>query len=135
MVSDRLFPKLRQHFSDCGLRLGRAPDRSVVFPAEHPEVGDIEIYDDGDEVTAYLGRFTHVHFFNYDENLPEEQAAEKIADDVVAFLKRLFADEVVLLGSHKTGGGCCTRDREPQTPFSQNRGQEYVWSGPLATSG
>jgi hypothetical protein len=33
-------------------------DGTVVFPAAHPEVGDVEFHNDGDELTVVLGNFT-----------------------------------------------------------------------------
>src|SRR5262249_32508638 len=116
------------HLPDRGLRIGSSPPPCAVFPAVHPDVGDIQIYDDGDELTVVLGNFTHGHFANYEDNLAIEQKAEKVTEDVVAFLKALFADQIILWGSHERGGGWSGRsdrsDCEEDVP-------QYVWSGPL----
>lgn len=66
---------------------------------------NIEIHDDGDELTLYLGKFTHLHISNYDDQLNEEQKAQEIVRDTVAFLSDVFDDEVVFWGSHRGGGG------------------------------
>jgi len=100
-----------------------------VFPAIHPQVGEIQIHDDGDEITLVAGNFTHGHFSSYDESLSREQKAEQIAGSVVDFLEELFADRIILWGSHRGGGGW--------KPVGENSGWEadeklYVWSGPLA---
>ncbi len=62
------------------------------------------IHDDGDEVTAYVGHFTHSHFSSYDD-ISEEAKAREISEDVMIFLEDLFADRVLLWGSHEKGGG------------------------------
>ena len=91
-------------------------------------VGDIEIYDDGDELTAVLGNFTHCHFSNYENGLSLEQKAERIADDAAGFLVDLFANQIVVWGSHQGGGGFY------RVGHGQGLGKDlerYVWSGPL----
>jgi hypothetical protein len=55
----------------------------------HPEFGDVLIYDDGDELTAYIGKFTHGHFSNFDSKLEEEAREQEIIDDVLNFLDAL----------------------------------------------
>jgi len=135
MIFDYLIPKLRDQIPNRDLRVEMSPEARVVFPCVHPEVGDIEIHDDGDELTVYAGNFTHVHFSNYDEKLSKEQKAEQIAEDVVAFLNNLFADQVVLWGSHNGGGGWSKREEPDKLSFLSNifpaHKKQYVWSGPL----
>jgi hypothetical protein len=128
MISTILIPKLQERFPERGLRINAAPSPCAVFPAIHPEVGDIEIYDDGDELTVVAGNFTHGHFSNYDEGLSAEEKASAISDEVLGFLRDLFADQIVLWGSHQGSGGWFKRGE-----YSEYKGdaQEYVWSGPL----
>ena len=111
-------------------------DRTVIFfPEKHPAVGGVEVHDEMEELSVHVGRFTHLHFSNYDRSLSEEQAAERIADDALAFLTKLFADQVVMWGSQAGRGGCYERENGPGSILSFNRGQEYVWSGPISTQG
>jgi hypothetical protein len=106
-----------------------------VFPAIHPEVGDIEIFDDGKEVTVKLGNLTHVHFDNYDTGLSEAEVAERLSSGVLSFLEDLFSDKIVVWGSHRGAGGYYHRDhKRPRSLFSRRR-KKYVWSGPLSESG
>jgi hypothetical protein len=130
MISDVLIPKLRNYFPSHGLQVGVPPDPCALFPAIHPEVGDIVISDEGYELTLEAGRFTHSHFSNYDQKLSEAQRAERISDDIVQFLDDLFGDRIVLWGSHDSRGGWYPRD-EPRSEFRRGDGQLYVWSGPL----
>jgi len=130
MISDFLIPKLRQRFPNHRIKVGVPPEPCAVFPAIHPEVGDVVISDDGYELTLEAGNFTHSHFSNYDESLSETQRAECIAEDVAQFLDELFADRVILWGSHHGSGGWYPRGTEPSRVFS-GHGELYVWSGPL----
>ncbi|MHC9539942.1 MAG: hypothetical protein AB9903_10520 [Vulcanimicrobiota bacterium] len=61
MIRDVLLPKLMDRFPGRGLRTGAPPGLIAVFPAAHPEVGDLTIYDDGEEATVCIGTITHGH--------------------------------------------------------------------------
>jgi hypothetical protein len=144
-LTDVLIPRLLDRFPGRGLRTGSltgAPSpRSpcAVFPAVHPEVGDIQIFDDGDELTVVAGNFTHGHFECYDINTKDPARSEQIVANIVAFLEDLFSDRMVLWGSHKGSGGWYARgDREGTELVDEfrdatggGRPRLYVWSGPL----
>lgn len=125
MILNLLIPKLERHFPGRFSVAGAV----VSFPAQHPEVGDVEVHDDVQELTVHAGNFTHIHFSNYDAALSKEQAADQVAEDALEFLMKLFADQIVMWGSHDRGGGCY--DRETGSSSSFDRGQEFVWSGPI----
>ncbi|MFO0965319.1 MAG: hypothetical protein U0793_06995 [Gemmataceae bacterium] len=128
MLCAVLIPKLQERFAGRGLRIDSAPSPCAVFPAVHPEFGDIQIYDEGDELTVVAGHFTHGHFSNYDDELSVEQKAEKITDGVVHFLEEVFADEVAFWGAHESAGGWHKRGERSDW---QKAAREFVWSGPL----
>ena len=107
----------------------------VRFEAIHPEVGEIEVEEDGPELIVSVGNFTHAHFANYDTSLSQEQADEIITDNVVSFLEDIFSDRIVMWGSHGGGGGYYVRESQPSSALATNRGKEYVWSGPLVLQG
>ena len=129
MITSLLIPKLKQRFPGRGLRQEPPPAPCALFPAAHPEVGDILLYDDGDEVTVVAGNFTHSHICNYEDDLTLEEKAEKIVEDVADFLEDMFADRIVLWGSHKGGGGWYFAEDPRGAPRKHDT--EYVWSGPL----
>ena len=131
MVLRHLIPKLEAHFPGQFHVAGTV----LSFPEKHPLVGSVEVHDDAEELTVYAGNFSHLHFSSYDSSLSKEQAAERIADDTLAFLIKLFADQIVMWGSHGGRGGCYERETGPSSIFSFNRGQEYVWSGPISKQG
>ena len=102
----------------------------MVFPAKHPDVGDVQIFDDGPEISLFAGNFTHGHFSNYDD-ITEDEKEYAIAEDVADFLDKLFSDHVVLWGSHRGIGGW--RVLEPESTRVPKE-HEYVWSGPIKKS-
>ena len=130
MISDRLIPRLRDRFPKRPGTFGVPPAPAAVFRAAHPEVGDVQVFDDGGAVLLIVGHFTHSHIADYTP-AANEVAEENIVGDVIAFLERLFADEIVMWGSHKDGGGWYARDRAEGSGIVRPTGPLYVWSGPL----
>ncbi len=104
----------------------------VTFPARHPEVGDLLVRDDGDELVVHIGNLTHRHFGNYDDDLPMDAKAEDIAEQVVEFIRGVVREEVEFFGNGR-GGGSRKRDLNPRGLLSRFfLGQRtYIWSGPL----
>jgi hypothetical protein len=133
LITARLVPLLREHFSPNVVRIAPEQVPFAVFPAVHSDVGNIELYDDGDELTISLGHFTHRHLGNYDEGLSDGQKADLIAAECVKFLDDIFADRVEFFGSHTGGGGCGLRTDGPRGFFSRSLygKKSFVWSGPL----
>ena len=60
MIRYLLLPVLETDFPNRGLRAGEPPDPIAAFPAAHTEVGDVNIYDDGNEAMVSVGQITHV---------------------------------------------------------------------------
>ena len=88
--------------------------------------------DDGDEVTIYLGNFTHVHIGSYDDEISQDAREKIIAESVIEYLEDIFADRIVVWGGPRSGG-CERRDKKSIcTSFLKgpNKRKEYVWSGP-----
>jgi len=62
MLVDVLLRLLEKRFPGKGI-LGTKPDEPcITFPTKHPDFGDIQILDDGDEITIIAGTFTQVIF-------------------------------------------------------------------------
>jgi hypothetical protein len=66
-----VFPvDLVDRFGSRGLRVGTPPDAIAVFPAKHPEVGDVSIRGAGiDSATVAVGEILVDHFYNLDSHL------------------------------------------------------------------
>jgi len=101
------------------------------IPERHPDVGGVEICDDGDELSVVVGRFTHWHTAQVEPNRVAEASAA-VVDEVVSFLRELFADRIIMRGRHFGGGGCYHVDAPPLLARIGIRMRcKYVWSGPL----
>lgn len=122
-----LEPELHRRFPNRGLIkvLGEYPH--FRFPAIHPEVGDIEIYDDGEEITVGYGNFTHCHYGKHSarSNAWESEAVEA----VIADLDALFSDRLRMWGSHEGSGGIVREGDEELSDVDPDF-PHYVWSGP-----
>jgi len=137
LLADRLITTLHSQLPHQPMSVGGAEGVVVVFPAAHSDVGDIQVHDNGDELIVMVGNFTHTHFNNHDRGLSNSERAERIADDVVAFLKDIFSDRIEFFGSHTGAGGW--RKRKPKERGFLSKAvfgsKTYVWSGPVGNDG
>jgi hypothetical protein len=131
MIRDVLIPRLRERFPERGLRVADPPDPVATFPAAHPAVGAVTIWDDGDELTVAIGDITHGHFSSYEEGLAAGQRAEQIVSDVIAFLEGLFADRVLLWKSPGGGGGWRILESAEGISSLDAGDLTFTWSGPV----
>ena len=107
-------------------------DHLISIPPKHDEVGSIDIQDDFDELTVFVGNFTHWHVGCYEEDLTEEQKAESVAEDVAEFLRDMFSDKIIMWGCHQKGGGYYLEGEKPNSKsWLGAQHKEWVWSGPL----
>lgn len=124
-LTEVIAPRLETRFAGRGLRVDQGSPQSLVFPAAHAQVGDLVIYEDDGELTVIYGNFTHSHYGPFQH--PPGTGLEQTIQDLVADLNDLFADRMVMWGSHDTTGGrfLLAHAEESQRPEPQ-----YVWSGP-----
>jgi hypothetical protein len=105
-------------------------------PAKAPEVGDIVVRNDGDELTVCIGRINHRHFEVYClTGATEQERQREVAENATEWIVDILAERVrfraefeagrLIAGSswhigHRDGGGWPTRTGEVR---------EYTWSG------
>ena len=123
---DVLMPLLSNRFPHLAFTGPSGQPPQLTIPGSHPDVGDIVLQDNNDEITIFVGHFTHSHFANYDD-IPAAQKERIIAEDVVRFLDELFADRIVMWGSHRGMGGWQSVDSLSLLSVGRKK---YVWSGP-----
>jgi hypothetical protein len=82
--------------------VGPPPGPLLQFRAKSDEVGSVAIYDDGDEVTIYVGKLTHAHFPRASSGQAPEHSRSFEAE-VADFLESMFSDRV-LVWTAKDGG-------------------------------
>ena len=135
-IADVLIPALQTAFPDRGLLISSAPNPIVVFPAGCAEVGDVLIYDDGDEATVVIENVTHHHVNPYDTNMSEEERDRWVAEEVIEFLHDLFADQVFLwsIEKGKAGGGWQRGYDGTIPPDVPTKADTFVWSRRLRSS-
>jgi hypothetical protein len=127
-LSQKLRPRLLARFADRRLRLHEGNEPVASFPAAHPEVGDLRIDDDGDELTIAVGQLTHGHFAPRSCHRPAHEREEELIERVLAFLDEVFHDRVEFWTAGKFGGWH-PRGAEPLAPRPNMR--RFVWSGPV----
>jgi hypothetical protein len=141
MIADTLIPALRERFPESEVTWGTPPNAIAVFPAAHPDVGSLSIWDEGDEVMIAIGDITHGHIGADDEGLSEEQVHEEVAKNVLSFLEDLFAGRVIVWHARRGGaGGWYYAGEAPQGDEVRGclgrlfrvprRAKRFVWSGP-----
>jgi hypothetical protein len=130
-LSEKLIPKLLARFPDRGLRVHEGSQPAASFPGAHPEVGDLLIDDDGDELTITVGELTHGHFAPKDYRLPSQEKEENLIERVTEFLDQVFADQIEFW-IHEKAGGWHVRGGKPIGDWPNRR--RFVWSGPITRS-
>ena len=109
MIRDRLIPAVQEAFPDKPFLFSSPPDPIIRLPSGLAEIGDLAIYDDGEEATVCITEITHGHFNPYDASLSQDQVDEKVTEDVLAFLRDLFSDRVLLYRTPYAGHGRLVR--------------------------
>jgi hypothetical protein len=134
-IAGALAPALRAAFPDPRVRISAPPDPVVVFPAACAEVGDVVVYDDGDEATIIIRNVGHHHVQADDADRSDEEGARWIAEQVVGFLHDLFADRV-LLWSVEQGRSSGNQPYEGRIPAGVPDGADvFLWSRRIARTG
>lgn len=131
MIRDRLIPGIQKAFRGWEMTINPVENPIVRFPAVQKEVGDVLVYDDGDEATVCVESITHGHFNPYDETITQEQRDTIVTEGVISFLQALFTDRVLLhtTPDHRMGGW--TRLDLHDGPVELSADQRYyLWSKP-----
>jgi hypothetical protein len=132
MLATHITEALRSAFPEVAFVLSSPPDPVATLDGPCAELSPLQICDDGDEATIYLGTITHGHLGCYEEGLSEDERHQQIADDVIDFVRDLFSDRVV--ASSALGGrigGWRRLSPEDDTPGPSILKQQYVWSRAL----
>ncbi len=105
------------------------------IPARHPEVGDLLITFDDDEITVFVGNFTHRHFTPHEGSAAHAASTtEDCVKDALEYVCGIVNDRWILW-SYPGGAGGSYRvgaDNDPKedVPLSDEDVVRYVWSGP-----
>ncbi len=132
MDAQRLIDAIRAEFPDDSFRIPGSDGALASVDSPHPDVGTLAIFDDGDEYTLQLGRFTHCHFDPADDagDDPEGQVVHEIVD----LMRGILNDEIEMFGNKSgTAGGFRARRGKPRPFWSRwlPGRRTFVWSGPI----
>lgn len=129
-IREVLVPALEAAFPGAGMCISSPPDPVAIFPAACAEVGDLRIFDDGDEATVVIENVTHHHTTPYDPDMSGSERVQWITDEVVEFLLALFDDRVFLWSRQQgKGGGGWKQPYEGVIPDDVPEGADmFVWS-------
>jgi hypothetical protein len=134
---------LAARFGDRGLRAGTPPEPIATFPAKHPDIGDLSVWAPvltqssiGPHLCVQLAIGTSLHdsFDSIDTHLPLDERLARVTRDVIRFLEKLFADQL-LFWERIDGGGKgwreCENPESREPLVADNRSyRPYLWSGP-----
>jgi hypothetical protein len=136
-IAEILLAALRNRFGAGSFREGTPPEPLAVFPAKHPEVGDLSITTAGIHASLTIGEVLSDHFNNFDTHLDDTIRAERVTRDVVRFLDHLFADRLLFWMSddgRRRGGWRERGEAGHVEPLARDNVtyRVYLWSGPLS---
>jgi len=117
------------------LRHEPGPPLTFLVPAKHLEVGDLRVYDSGDELIIDFGNLTHSHFAPYyHQHLPEEERLTEAATAAVEYVGDVLSDNRVVRVVFRDGvwSAATIFPRAAYVASSRQVGEkDFVWSGPL----
>ena len=124
------FPTLphREEFTDC---------YELIVPAAHPDVGDLRVRDDEEELTLSVGpHHWHVTLSHFDEQPQEPQIpfAAGAANAAIDDLRAILGNVTIFRMRQANGRSEHTMSYGPEYPRRlplQPGEREYRWTGPL----
>jgi hypothetical protein len=132
MIRDNLIPAVKEVFPNLAFKISATSNPIISLSSNSPEIGDLHIYDDGDQATVIITGIAHGDFGVYDENLNTEEKEQIITEDAISFLVTLFSDRVVLYRTSSKSMGGWTVIEQGVKDIEFVAGREYfVWSGPI----
>ena len=132
MIRDHLLPAVTEVFPHLRFKISPTSNPIISLSSGSAEIGDLHIYDDGDQATVIITGITYGDFGVCDENLNTEEKEQIITEDVVSFLVTLFSDRVVLYRTSSKGIGGWAVIEQGVKDIEFVAGREYfVWSGPI----
>lgn len=134
-------PKLTEVFFAAlpdALRCFRTQDPREILrvPAKASDVGDLIVYNDGDELTVEVGKISHRHFDGFLSRAErEEDRQREAAEDAAKWIEEILADRVRFRVEYSAGRVIAGSSWDPSEsdggrwlkPTDQAR--EYLWSG------
>jgi hypothetical protein len=154
-LSERFLTELSLRSELGPSRVSKTDRVEVVFPAKDPEVGNIHVWLDGDEVTVGIGESFHTHFESYlDSSVSKEEgefeAIRSALDFISDFMKGRLILDVKYRGDRPTGATVRAPGEKRKASATVGIGlkhitsrirnrrtgtRRYSWNGPLKREG
>ena len=123
---------LRSAFPEVPFVSADPPDPVATLDGPCAELSPMQVCDDGDEITVHLGTTTHAHLACHDDALSDAERERQTVEDMVAFVRDLFADRIVATtGLGGRIGGWRRIAADEAVPRNGRVWRRYVWSRPL----
>jgi hypothetical protein len=133
-IRDLLIPAIKEAFPNLPFSFSTSRNLVATLQAPFPEIGELQIYDDGEEATVGISEVTHLHFNPDNATLTGDRRDRQIAEEVMGFLRALFADQVLLFRTPNRGvGGWQRLDVSTKLPALSSDREYFLWSGPYDT--
>jgi hypothetical protein len=147
LTDDVFTATLRRHFGPNSFIEGAPPDPVAVFAAKHPDVGEVRIWLPT-WTTSSIGLLGRVRvaigtqflqeFENLDTHLDGEERCRRLTADIIRFLEKLFADQLLLWRGvqdrHISKWRECSSSASFEPIAIDNEEYAlYLWSGPRGT--
>ena len=113
-------------------------DGNVIMrvPAQAPEVGDMVVYDDGDELTVAVGKIDHCHFETYCVDAHTEKERQAVAaENAVQWVTAVMNEQVRFRNEFQhgrivSGSSWLTEDQDGGRILkATDEWKEYTWTG------
>lgn len=120
-----------------------ASDENVIFrmPEASPDVGELLVWNDGDELTVGVGKISHHHFPTWDfEGVPEAEQMRRASARAIEWIEAIISDRVRFRveyeGDRVCAGSWWSTDQGDGGRWLQRttRVIEYTWSGVQRTA-
>src|SRR5687768_3456956 len=99
MLATHIVTALSSAFPERAFIISSPPDPVATLDGPCGELSPLQICDDGDEATIYLGAITHGHFGCYEDGISGDERHRQIAENVVDFVRDLLSDRIVASSS------------------------------------
>ena len=133
-MREMVLDAIKRQFPDVVFEVLEGAQPFARLAAPYGGIGDLELHDDGNEVTIDFRHISHTHLNPY-RKMPREALANWLAESVVEFLKALFEDRILL---YTAVDGLQGGQQISEVPFSRSEpvaGMDgfncYLWSGPV----
>jgi hypothetical protein len=142
MADDLFTEKFRSQLPD-SLHQYLVADENVIFrmPEASSDVGELVVWNDGDELTVGVGKISHHHFRTRDfDGVPPAEQMQRASAAAIEWIEAIFSNRVRFrveyVGDRVCAGSWWFADQGDGGRWLKptTRAVEYTWSGMQRTA-